>query len=964
MKLVALASVLLSAFAYTAVAATAGASEAPAATEAASVDEDQVRRKDRPEMAQVRRAVQAFRLITASAGLRPGAASDAQRTAAVGGRSSSWHGRVFEYLRNDALDAVPHEVVQRGGDRNLRRRNQFGFTLNGPLAVPKLYDGRGRTFFTLSYEGTRERVGRSYLRTLATAQRRLGDFSDLVDRAGNALTIYDPASTRANPLYDASRRVSRSNLEHVRDPFPNNRIPSQRLDSVALAANREYPLPNTAVGPFYRNNYWSNPSERNTPDGFIARVDHNLGDSQKVTLNINSSDGFHDGLDIYPTAANYARPDREFVSRSVSLSDTVNLTANLTYRASVKARSEIVDTNSLLGDQNLPRDLGLHGVNGNVFPALRFRGYTGMGPSQRSYLRNALAVYDFDNELILRSGKHTWTITSTASVVDWGTLELDAPSGSFSFSDRLTGLPGINNTGDAFATFLLGQAWRAEATDQPQPAYLQRKSFQNSLGDQWQVRPNLTLSLRVTVDATSPRTEKYDRQSSFDLSAINDATGTPGALVFAGRNGQGRAFQPYRVRAEPRIGISWSPTESRSTVVRGSLLRSYSGVSLRSGPFATQGFSGRRFPVSQNRQLVPAVTLAQGFPALANPLPDLRNDFANGSDVDMIPATAAQPNFNHLSLEVERKLPKGLMLRARGRATRGRDLLVGGHIVSLNQVPLSALAYRDRLNDEAFRRSLRPFPHFQQIRANYQYPSGRLHYDEGQITLRKRTGDGLSFDFDYAYRRRKDDYSGQGVQNPHDRKSAWAHSVGFRPQRLSLSYTYELPMGPGRPLLGWRGPLAKLVSDWTVSGYTRWYSGDPIVLEPMFNNTGGIVRFLQVDAVPGMNPHVRDPGPSGWFNPHAFVDPPDFALGNVARSHPTLRNPDYRNHDISITKRVVLSQEQSVEVLVQSFNFLNQGNWHDPDNEIGPANARNVNAGRIIGSRGGRVLQLGLRYNF
>ena len=963
MKLVVVAAALLSIFAQSAMVA-ADVSEPTAAKDATSADEDRVRRRDRPEMAQIRQAVQAFRLITATAGLRPGQASDSQRSTTVGGRSSSWHGRVFEYLRNDALDAVPHEVVQRGGDRNLRRRNQFGFTLNGPLVVPKLYDGRGRTFFTLSYEGTRERVGRSYLLTLATEQRRLGDFSDLVNKAGNALAIYDPESTRANPLYDPSRRVRRSNLEYERDPFPNNRIPAHRLDSVALKANREYPQPNTDVGPFFRNNYWSNPSERNTPDGFIARVDHNLGELQKVTLSINSSDGFRDGLDIYPTSANFARPDREFVSRSVRLADTVNVTPNITYRTAVKARSEIADTNSLLGDQNRPRDLGLQGVSGKVFPAFRFRGYTGMGPTQRSYLRNALAVYDFDNELIVRSGKHTWTITSTANLVDWGTLELDSPSGSFSFSNRLTGLPGINNTGDGFATFLLGQAWRAEATDQPQPAYLHRKSFQNTVGNQWQVRQNLTLTLRVNLNTTSPRTEKYNRQSSLDLSVINDATGTPGALVFAGRNGRARAFQPYRVRAEPRVSVSWSPTASRSTVVRGTVLRSYSAVSLRSGPFATQGFSGRRYPVSPNRQLVPAVTLENGFPGLVNPLPDLRNDFANESDVDLIPATAAQPNFNHLSLEVERRLPKGLTLRARGRATRGRDLLVGGHIVSLNQIPLSALAYRDRLNDEAFRRSLRPFPHFQQIRANYQYPSGRLHYDEGQVTLRKRTGDGLSLDLDYAYRRRKDDFSGRGLQDPHDRQSAWAHSVGFRPQRLSLSYTYELPMGPGRPLLGWRGPLAKLVSDWTVSGYTRWYSGDPIVLEPMFNNTGGIVRYLQVNAVPGMDPHVRDPGPGGWFNPHAFVDPPDFALGDVARAHPTLRNPDYRNHDISITKRVVLSQEQSVELLVQGFNFLNQGNWNDPDNEIGPADARNVNAGMIIGSRGGRVLQLGLRYNF
>ena len=453
----------------------------------------------------------------------------------------------------------------------------------GPVVIPKVYDGRGRTFFTFSYEGTRERVGRSYLLTLPNLPRRLGDFSDLVNKAGKPLTIYDPASTQQNPLYDASRPVSRSNLEHARDPFPGNRIPAHSIDRVAATAIREYPQPNTSVGPFFRNNYWSNPSERSTPDGFIARMDHNLGDLQKVTLNIRSSDGFREGLDIYPSVANFARPDREFVNRSLSLADTVNVTPNVTYRAGFEAALEIVDTNSLLGDQNLPAELGLDGVSGTVFPSLRFRGYTGMGPSQRSYLRNALAVYDFDNELIIRAGKHTWTIASDAKIINWGTLELDAPSGTFSFSDRLTGLPGVTNTGDGFATFLLGQAWRAQATDQPHPSYLRRTSFQNSIGNQWRVRPSLTVTLFVNINVSSPRTEKYNRQSTFDLATVNSATGTPGALVFAGRAGEGRAFQPFRVRAEPRISISWSPTESRTFVVRGSLLRTYSAVGLRSG---------------------------------------------------------------------------------------------------------------------------------------------------------------------------------------------------------------------------------------------------------------------------------------------------------------------------------------------------------------------------------------------
>ena len=959
-------SVIIASLGLCSVALAHGTETPPAALTAAVGDIDLAGtpRKEKPESAEVHAAVQAFRQITASANLRPGQRVGGRASVASGGRSSTWHGRVFKYFRNDILDAVPHEVVQRGGDRNLRRRNQFGFTVNGPVSIPKIYDGRGSTFFTFSYEGTRERVGRSYLFTIPTEQQRFGDFSDLVDRAGRSLTVYDPASTSRNPLHDPRSRVTRSNLEYRRDPFPDNRIPAFRIDQVARRANAVYPQPNTDVGPFLRNNYWANPSERNAPDGFIARVDHNLGDLQKITLDVKVSEGFQDTPDIYPTAGNPGRPDRLFSNRSFELADTVNLTPNLTYRGSFEVDSDIVDTISVHGDRDFPDELGLRGVNGAVFPELRFHGYAGLGSSQRSHLRNAFNDYDFDNEAIFRSGDHTWTVVSDAKVVKFGTLELDSPSGSFSFNDRITGLPGINNSGDGFATFLLGQAWRAQTTDQPQPAYIRRRSFQNSVADQWQINPNLTLTLRLNVDATSPRTEKFDRQSTFDPKAPNPGTDDPGALVFARHGGMGRAFQPFRVRAEPRLGVSWSPTKHRNTVLRGTVLRTYSAVNLRPGPFATQGFSGRRSPISRNSQLVPAVTLAHGFPALPNPLPDLRGDFANNSDVDMIPRTDAQPTYNYLSLEFEHKLPKGLILRARGRTTRGRDLLMGGQIAGLNRAPVSVLSYRDRLNEESFRRALRPFPHVQRIRMNYQYPGGKYRYDEGRINLQKRTGDGLSLDLEYLYRKKWDDYSGPGIQDHHDRATAWGLSRGLRPQRFAVTYTYELPLGPGKAVLAQPGLWSKLVSDWSVSGFTTWLSGDPIALEPMFNNTGGIVPYLRVDAVPGVDPRVRKPGPEAWFNPEAFVNPADFTLGNVPRTHPTLRNPDYRNNDIALTKRLVLSQERSIEFLLQSFNFLNQGNWNDPDTEIGPAHARNANAGKIIGSRGGRVLQLGLRYYF
>jgi hypothetical protein len=149
-----------------------------------------------------------------------------------------------------------------------------------------------------------------------------------------------------------------------------------------------------------------------------------------------------------------------------------------------------------------------------------------------------------------------------------------------------------------------------------------------------------------------------------------------------------------------------------------------------------------------------------------------------------------------------------------------------------------------------------------------------------------------------------------------------------------------------------------------VSGFTRWYGGDPLVLRPEFNNTGGVVNYLRVASVPGVDPAVSDPGPGLWFNPLAFVNPNDFAIGDVSRTHPSLRNPGWNNHDLAVTKRVPLSPERSLELMFQGFNFLNHANWDNPDTTIGPENARNVNAGRILQSSGGRVVQLGLRFNF
>jgi hypothetical protein len=212
--------------------------------------------------------------------------------------------------------------------------------------------------------------------------------------------------------------------------------------------------------------------------------------------------------------------------------------------------------------------------------------------------------------------------------------------------------------------------------------------------------------------------------------------------------------------------------------------------------------------------------------------------------------------------------------------------------------------------------------------------------------------------------RSRDDYTGPGVQDYFNLDNEWSLTRGARPQIFTLTYVYELPFGAGKTILNNSKVLGSILGNWSVSGYTRWYSGDPISLQPEFNNTGQVVPYLRVQSVAGVDAHVASPSPAMWFNADAFVNPDDFAIGDVSRTHPSLRNPGFNNHDISVTKRVPISSERSLEILFEGYNFLNHANWNDPDATIGPPEARNANAGKIIGSRGGRVVQMGLRFNF
>jgi hypothetical protein len=364
-------------------------------------------------------------------------------------------------------------------------------------------------------------------------------------------------------------------------------------------------------------------------------------------------------------------------------------------------------------------------------------------------------------------------------------------------------------------------------------------------------------------------------------------------------------------------------------------------------------------------QLEPAIPLAAPLPQPAFPLPDLRPDAANDTVADLIDMTDQDPLYYSATVSIERQLPASMMVTAGAALSGGRSLLVGSLSANPNAIHPDNLVYRDQLNDENFNRSLRPFPQFKGFDLYSQYPYGHYRRTGGYLRLEKRVSMGLSLSAAYEIARQMDDYSGPyGTQDFYNQANEWSLTPYSRPKYLQFSYVYELPLGANKALLNYVDWRKHLVDGWSLSGTGRYASGLPLALRPQFNNTGGVITALHVNAVPGVDASVSDRGPSLWFNPAAFDQPPDFTLGNVSRTHPTLRGPSAQNYDLSLTKRLPIDTDRVFELSAAAFNFLNRADWDKPDVTIGPASAPNVNAGRILGSQGGRVIQIGLRLSF
>ncbi|MGH9755929.1 MAG: hypothetical protein ACREA2_24370, partial [Blastocatellia bacterium] len=728
-----------------------------------------------------------------------------------------------------------------------------------------------------------------------------------------------------------------------------------------------YPRPNIAVGPFLSNNYWINSPAENPADGVIVKLDHRLTEKQQLSVNVNYSGGLRKSPEFFSGPANSGSSSYEYENGGLTLSDTYTASSQVVWTFRGSASYSKTDSLEGGGEEDHPERIGLKGLFSTFFPRFVFSGgYLAIGPSTAVF-RDRAYSYSGSSSVSINHESHTLRLTGLARRSYLNSFSPSFPSGRFVFGNSLTGLPGVVNTGNAFAQFLLGQVTRAEEGVVLHPSYYSKNSFDLNVSDEYRARPGLTLDFSLSLEVVTPRIEKYDRQSTVSLKHINPANGKPGALIVAGRDGVGRALQPATARWKPGIGLAINPWNDSKTVVRLNYSLNYGEYPLYGRHFGSDGFNATPVFNSPNEQLEPAFLLRDGAPRNFPRPPLLDAAAANGTEADYIDPLGLLPMNQHWGLSVQRELPRSLAIEARYSGWRGAHQFVDSFI-RLNAAPVENLRYGDLLYDDAFRNSLRPYPQYRDLDLGGVFPGGDLEGHSLTMTLDQRLTGGLFGRASYRLAKVMDNYSSGAAQDPHNLRDEWSLSASDVTHSLQISYTYELPFGKGKKLFNDDDPvsrvMAPLLGSWSLSGLTTWRNGAPLIIRPLFNRAGGIVSNPRVNVVPGVDPEAEEQSPHRWFNPAAFAQPDDFTLGDAPRTHPNLRGPGDQFHHLSLTKRIELSPDTSMEFGAEAFNFLNHANLNDPDTRIGPDSSPNLNAGKIIGSTGGRVMQLGLRVLF
>lgn len=915
------------------------------------------------------------------------------------------HGSIFEFDRNDAFDAKgPFQT-----SIPELRQNQFGFVVGGPVYIPKVYDGRNKTFFLVNYEGWRINNGTNLFFSAPDTAELQGNFS------GENLPAYGtPACTAALTNNEACMPVDPT----TGAPFPGNRIPSSGFSRIAQVGLKAGLFPSPNCPGCAQGNYRLNTILGNTVDQETYKIDENLGHWGSVFFRFTNAQYVNGGI-----SGSVSVPAGVSVFTEKSQSWEISHTIDLGHNMVNNFRFGRLEATANQGGNPAPVSdvsaMGITGVFQNIaapyrlYPTISFQGFSASYGSQgNDSTTSDIPMWEFADSLSMIHGRHT--ITTGFDYRNWiqkRNLSADY-LGDFAYNNTTIlnnggGCPnttGLCGTGNAVADFLLGY-YNNASTFQPGP-FSQAGTVGNLnqyhflyfgpfVQDDWKVSNRLTLNLGVRWDYRNVPYESNNKLFWFDTSNPagglcygDQALGTQTIPALGGPIApSGNGFYRYCGRNNPasgsktpfapRIGFAYRPFGAK-TVVRG-------GYGIFFDSFETR-------EMDDSGDIYPFVVRASPNPTTDPTLPKLTDDtFPPVTLHQVSPATDGSqffaviiserprdPYVQQWSLSVQRELARNTTFELNYVGNKGTHLLDRTNIAQpLPPVDPASCAVNPTAGDCPIA-ARRPYANI--TSANGFLDSrwdGYSNYNALNAKFERRTNS-MAFLAVYTWAKSLDDKSaaaGIGATNSfaghmdeHDPRLDYGPSDFDVPQRFVASYVYQLPVGRGRRFGSQMNKAADLVAGgWEVTGITTFQKGFPFSV--LCNDTDGLLlTFTQrcnETGNPG-SPH----GINDWFNAAAFVQPLPGQFGDSGRN--ILRQPGINNWDVGLDKTFVFTERVRFQLRLESFNTFNHADYGlDPSQSgVGPGQAAVGNSitgpafGQVTLARPGRIVQLGGKITF
>jgi hypothetical protein len=880
-------------------------------------------------------AIQEFNQITQNPSAEFGNFLGGITSVSIKSGTNEFHGNVFEFFRNDKLNANEWNNNWQNKPKNLLRWNMFGASLGGPIKKNKL-------FFFADYQGSRyDQPGTNTPFTVLTAQERAGDFSQYLNPALVNKTVQ---------LKDPKTGI----------PYAGNIIPQAQLSSVALNMVSSS-LYTAALNNGILTQNASNPTRTqvNSDQGDI-KVDYNMSEKDRIFGRYTRSNVDNPTIRAIPLSYNsYGRYPIQNAAldytRTISPSLVNNFRVGLNYNIGENGTSA-----SDLGD--LPSQFGLPGAPSTIFPAQVFTG------GFASTIGSANVAQSFHDAVIQYEDTVIWTVSQHTMHFGFQGWRYrinnfysgnNGTAGQFLYNGQFSGIPE--------ADFMLGLPNEVGSGPHTGTVGQRANVFSGFFEDTWRATPRLTLNYGVRYELHTPWIEVYNRMVNFTpFGGQPQYPGQPNIY-----NNNRALYNQYNgvYNFQPRVGIAYRATDK--TVVRAAYSMSSfmegTGTNLRltiNPPFSTET------DVQYNSLPYPASTLDQGFVPLTSP-----TDIYKGVNLRLWDPNVRPAVSNQWNLSVQQQFDNSTTLQVAYVGQKNNHLVVAQPYNQNLLLPNGTVQRSPYLSGN---------PALQSSIGNISATetNGNQTYNALQITLQRRLAQGLQGSFAYTWSRCMSDSigfygagtsqaAGQGAyaQNLYDRKSQWGPCFYDIKHNISSYISYDLPFGRGRMFgSNMNGFFNAIAGGWQLNALIAWHGGFPITINANdrsgTNSRGSRANCLATPTIYGERNSPQ--GGYQWFDPTAFAQPVS-GFGNCGVG--TVRGPGLATADLSVSKRFAVTEHQNLELRGEFINAFNHPILQAFNRSAGAAVTNGVagtnpTLGLLQTSQGARNIQIGLKYNF